>query len=453
MEKLALRTAGRASPGMRYRDVGAAIEFLSRAFGCEVHTTETDPDGTVIYAELSFGSTIIMVGAVSGFDIDRFMKQPGDIGGAETQCCYYVVEDVDAQYARARRAGCEIVIDMQTRPNGARSFTCRDLEGHLWSFGTYDPWQSLSIAPDLADTVPQAMVAADDVQDPTHQNTHPHQDGPKLHNVLKLYKVPRFHARLAAGLSMAVVATSVAAAWVYRDAGSAPDEATTAPIVMGPERVISLELGKETFQQAIKDVRRRLAIERRTRRAAEHASKAAKAEAAKERSLRITAEETAQKLFGQLARAQEATASAQRAASTAKANLEKERASSSESTARDEVEHRRLTHELELALRTAAEARTDLERAKQAQAEAEQEAKRTRARLMFVSHSAKENSEQAIAEIERGLGTQFDENIGRVFLDSDVFQLWEIIRDGFGEVYRNSASAEYGTAAVGMLIK
>ncbi|MEJ2649706.1 MAG: HD domain-containing protein [Sedimentisphaerales bacterium] len=61
--------------------------------------------------------------------------------------------------------------------------------------------------------------------------------------------------------------------------------------------------------------------------------------------------------------------------------------------------------------------------------------------------------EQAIAEIERGLGTQFDENIGRVFLDSDVFQLWEIIRDGFGEVYRNSASAEYGTAAVGMLIK
>ena len=61
--------------------------------------------------------------------------------------------------------------------------------------------------------------------------------------------------------------------------------------------------------------------------------------------------------------------------------------------------------------------------------------------------------EQALAEIERGLGTQFDENIGRVFLDSDVYQLWEIIRDGFSDVYKNSASAEYGTAAVGMLIK
>jgi len=21
-----------------------------------------------------------------------------------------------------------------------RGFTCRDLEGHIWNFGTYDPW-------------------------------------------------------------------------------------------------------------------------------------------------------------------------------------------------------------------------------------------------------------------------------------------------------------------------
>jgi uncharacterized glyoxalase superfamily protein PhnB len=23
---------------------------------------------------------------------------------------------------------------------GGRAFTCRDLEGHLWNIGTYDPW-------------------------------------------------------------------------------------------------------------------------------------------------------------------------------------------------------------------------------------------------------------------------------------------------------------------------
>jgi HD-GYP domain-containing protein (c-di-GMP phosphodiesterase class II) len=61
--------------------------------------------------------------------------------------------------------------------------------------------------------------------------------------------------------------------------------------------------------------------------------------------------------------------------------------------------------------------------------------------------------EQALAEIEKGLGTQFDEKIGRIFLDSDVSELWDIIRDGFSEIYSGSASEEYGTAAVGTLIR
>jgi len=61
--------------------------------------------------------------------------------------------------------------------------------------------------------------------------------------------------------------------------------------------------------------------------------------------------------------------------------------------------------------------------------------------------------EQALAEIEKGFGTQFDEKIGRVFLESDVYQLWDIIRDAFGEIYRSSNFIEYGTAAVGTLIR
>jgi len=61
--------------------------------------------------------------------------------------------------------------------------------------------------------------------------------------------------------------------------------------------------------------------------------------------------------------------------------------------------------------------------------------------------------EQALAEIEKGLGTQFDEKIGRIFLDSDVSELWDIIRDGFSEIYGSSTSEEYGTAAVGTLIR
>jgi len=61
--------------------------------------------------------------------------------------------------------------------------------------------------------------------------------------------------------------------------------------------------------------------------------------------------------------------------------------------------------------------------------------------------------EQALAEIEKGLGTQFDEKIGRLFLESDIYKLWDMIRDGFSEIYGNNNSEEYGTAAVGTLIR
>jgi hypothetical protein len=55
--------------------------------------------------------------------------------------------------------------------------------------------------------------------------------------------------------------------------------------------------------------------------------------------------------------------------------------------------------------------------------------------------------------MEKGFGTQFDAKVGRVFLESDVYQLWSIIRDGFSEIYRSSNFLEYGTAAVGTLIR
>ena len=60
--------------------------------------------------------------------------------------------------------------------------------------------------------------------------------------------------------------------------------------------------------------------------------------------------------------------------------------------------------------------------------------------------------EHALEEIEKGLGTQFDEKVGRVFLDSDVGLLWDIIQNGFNNIYQNGDSVEYGAAAVGTLI-
>src|SRR6185437_3723202 len=84
---------------------------------------------------------MIMLGSVlkAETEFGRLMKQPDEIAGAETQSSYIVVLDADAMYARAKAAGAKIVIDIKDENYGGRGFSCYDLEGHLWNFGTYDP--------------------------------------------------------------------------------------------------------------------------------------------------------------------------------------------------------------------------------------------------------------------------------------------------------------------------
>lgn len=59
----------------------------------------------------------------------------------------------------------------------------------------------------------------------------------------------------------------------------------------------------------------------------------------------------------------------------------------------------------------------------------------------------------AIDEIEKGIGTQFDEEAARAFLNSDIEKLWAIIQDGFIERWDYSNFEEYGVSAVGALIR
>ena len=59
-----------------------------------------------------------------------------------TQGIYVVVDDADARCARARAADAEIVRELVTQDHGGRHYAARDLERHVWTFGTYDPWVS-----------------------------------------------------------------------------------------------------------------------------------------------------------------------------------------------------------------------------------------------------------------------------------------------------------------------
>lgn len=73
----------------------------------------------------------------------KTLSNRDEIGGAETQTVYIIVKDADAIYERAKKAGALIVKDITDEDYGGRGFSCKDPEGHLWNFGTYDPWEDL----------------------------------------------------------------------------------------------------------------------------------------------------------------------------------------------------------------------------------------------------------------------------------------------------------------------
>src|SRR3990170_376327 len=133
-------------PLMRYRDVSAAVDWLCDAFEFERHSVVHAADGTIFYAQLTFGNGMVMLGPVRSSELDELMRQPDEIGGMETQSCYLVVEDVDAHYAKAISAGAEIVFELNSDDSGGRGYSCRDPQGHIWNFGTYNPWKGKSPA-------------------------------------------------------------------------------------------------------------------------------------------------------------------------------------------------------------------------------------------------------------------------------------------------------------------
>ncbi len=120
------------SPLLFYRDPKAALAFLQNAFGFETRMVVEDGEGGVIHSESFFGGELVMVcGPPSGDWV-----APGDPGGCRTASVHVQLrEGIDAHCERARDAGAQIDREPADQPYGDRVYTCRDPEGHSWSFG------------------------------------------------------------------------------------------------------------------------------------------------------------------------------------------------------------------------------------------------------------------------------------------------------------------------------
>ena len=140
MTTLAKSTTATIVPSLRYRDAPAAIDWLCKAFGFEKHLVVPGEAGTIAHAQLVFGNGMIMLGSARDDDLGR-LQRPLDAPDAPvSESAYVIVSDVDAHHARAAAAGATVVMAPADQDYGGRLYACRDPEGNLWHFGSYDPW-------------------------------------------------------------------------------------------------------------------------------------------------------------------------------------------------------------------------------------------------------------------------------------------------------------------------
>jgi uncharacterized glyoxalase superfamily protein PhnB len=153
------------TPVLRYRDVGVASRWLCEALGFQEHNRAQELGGHVRYLSLRLGDSFVLVRPIGNSVFDNLMVQPEAVGGANTQICYLTIADATEHCARAKAAGAIIELEPRDDGLGGSFYTCRDLEGHLWSFGT----QTYGVAhgaasafepAELSSSLPRAGIAS-----------------------------------------------------------------------------------------------------------------------------------------------------------------------------------------------------------------------------------------------------------------------------------------------------
>jgi uncharacterized glyoxalase superfamily protein PhnB/DNA-binding XRE family transcriptional regulator len=124
------------TPVLVYEDSKKAFEWLQKVFGFSAREKITGVDGQVVHGELTLGEGVIMIGHVgdSPSSSPRWAS-PKSLAGRGTQFLYVMIRDVDAHYAKAKKAGANIVTEME-ESYGQRRYRVLDLEGHEWCFGS-----------------------------------------------------------------------------------------------------------------------------------------------------------------------------------------------------------------------------------------------------------------------------------------------------------------------------
>ena len=118
------------SPVLFYKDLGEAIQWLTKAFGFTERSSErvTLDNGQIVHAELALGDGMIILSSV----YDKF--QVPAVDSVHHHCLYVAVEDAKAHKATSIGAGATLVADIRDTDYGARVYSVTDVAGYHWIF-------------------------------------------------------------------------------------------------------------------------------------------------------------------------------------------------------------------------------------------------------------------------------------------------------------------------------
>jgi uncharacterized glyoxalase superfamily protein PhnB len=111
------------TPYLVVSDADTELAFLKAAFGATEVECQRNPDNQVMHAEMKIGDSLVMIGQAGG----RWAPRPGAL--------YLWVDDVDATYARALRAGATSESEPEDKPYGHRNAGVIDQNGITWWIG------------------------------------------------------------------------------------------------------------------------------------------------------------------------------------------------------------------------------------------------------------------------------------------------------------------------------
>jgi uncharacterized glyoxalase superfamily protein PhnB len=107
-------------------DAAQTIEWYKRAFGAEEVSRSVGPDGKIMHADIKIGSSHFMVN-----DPMMGAKGPRALGGSPASFWLYV-DDSDALFDRAVRAGGKVQMPLENQFWGDRAGAIADPVGYTW---------------------------------------------------------------------------------------------------------------------------------------------------------------------------------------------------------------------------------------------------------------------------------------------------------------------------------